>query len=100
MHMSDPISHDDFRHACLRGRAQPRFVATLVAVAGILAALPCAVAENAIAKERAPNTVFILADDLGYTDLACLGRSDVVTPNVDRHAAEGVGATKSYVTRP
>lgn len=47
-----------------------------------------------------PNIVFILADDLGYSDLACLGRSDVLTPNLDRLAAEGVRATQFYVTWP
>jgi arylsulfatase A-like enzyme len=47
-----------------------------------------------------PNIVVILADDLGYSDLACLGRSDVLTPNLDRLAAEGVRATQFYVTWP
>ena len=33
---------------------------------------------------RRPNIVFILADDMGYADVACYGRPDVRTPNIDR----------------
>ncbi len=39
---------------------------------------------------RAPNIVFIMADDLGYADLSCYGRRDYLTPNLDRLAARGV----------
>lgn len=37
-----------------------------------------------------PNIVYILADDLGYGDLACYNKdSKIPTPNLDRLAAEG-----------
>lgn len=45
---------------------------------------------------RAPNIVFIVADDLGYADLGCFGREDYETPNLDRLAASGVALTRSY----
>ena len=45
---------------------------------------------------RPPNIVFILADDLGYADLACYGRPDLRTPNVDRLAATGVRFLQAY----
>jgi len=43
-----------------------------------------------------PNIVFILADDLGYADLACYGRPDIKTPNIDRIGAEGVRLLQAY----
>jgi arylsulfatase A-like enzyme len=45
---------------------------------------------------RPPNIVFILADDLGFADVACYGRPDVRTPNVDRLAAQGVRFLQAY----
>jgi arylsulfatase len=44
-----------------------------------------------------PNVVFILADDLGYSDLGCYG-SDIATPNLDRLAANGLRFTQFYNT--
>jgi arylsulfatase A len=44
------------------------------------------------AQTRKPNIVFILCDDLGYGDLGCYG-SKILTPNLDRMAAEGVRFT-------
>ena len=35
-----------------------------------------------------PNIIFILADDLGVNDLACYGRKEHHTPNLDKLAAE------------
>ena len=37
-----------------------------------------------------PNVVFIMADDLGWTDLACYGSGFYETPNIDRLAAAGL----------
>ncbi len=49
---------------------------------------------------KRPNVVFILADDLGYTDLACYGSKFYETPNIDRLAAEGVRFTDGYTCGP
>lgn len=51
---------------------------------------------------RAPNILFILADDLGYADLGCTGARDVynqsadVSPHLDRMAAQGMRFTHGY----
>ena len=37
-----------------------------------------------------PNIVFIMADDLGYTDVACFGSRYYETPNIDRLASQGM----------
>jgi len=47
-------------------------------------------------EARPPNIVFILADDLGFTDLACFGSKYYETPNLDRLASEGVRFTDGY----
>jgi arylsulfatase A-like enzyme len=51
------------------------------------------------AAER-PNIVFILADDLGYTDVACFGSKYYETPNIDRLAASGIRFTSGYTCGP
>jgi len=43
-----------------------------------------------------PNIVFILADDLGYADVACYGRPDLRTPNIDALAARGTRFVQAY----
>ncbi len=42
------------------------------------------------AEAKQPNIVFIMADDLGYTDLACYGSGYYETPNIDRLASQGM----------
>jgi len=44
-----------------------------------------------------PNIVFILADDLGYSDLGCYG-SEIATPNLDSLAENGLRFTQFYNT--
>src|SRR5215211_2082384 len=47
-----------------------------------------------------PNILFVLADDMGYGDLACYGGQGVQTTNIDRLAAEGIRFTQFYVNSP
>src|SRR2546426_12116693 len=47
-----------------------------------------------------PNLVFILADDLGYTDLACFGSKYYETPNIDRLASQGIRFTDGHTRGP
>lgn len=47
-----------------------------------------------------PNVILILADDLGVNDLACYGRHEHRTPNLDRMAAEGTRFTNAYASCP
>ncbi len=52
--------------------------------------LLCLCAVPSIAAERRPNIVFILADDLGWTDLGVQGSTYYETPNIDRLASQGM----------
>ena len=47
-------------------------------------------------QAKTPNIVLILADDLGYGDLGCYGQTKILTPNIDRLAAEGMRFTQAY----
>jgi arylsulfatase A-like enzyme len=47
-----------------------------------------------------PNIVFVLTDDMGYSDLNCYGGNFAPTPNLDRLAKEGVRFTHFYDNAP
>jgi arylsulfatase len=57
-------------------------------------------ATAAPAEKRPPNVVFILADDLGYTDLGSYGQKKIRTPNIDRIAAGGMRFSQFYSGNP
>ncbi len=48
-------------------------------------------------KPRPKNIVLIVADDLGYGDLGCMGSNLNSTPNLDRMAAEGTTFDNFYM---
>jgi arylsulfatase A-like enzyme len=50
----------------------------------------------AAAASPPPNVVFILADDLGWSDLGCYGADLHETPRIDQLAREGVRFTQAY----
>ena len=43
-----------------------------------------------------PNVIVLLADDLGYGDLACFGHPKIKTPHLDRLASDGIKLTSCY----
>ena len=47
-------------------------------------------------KEKSPNVIFFLVDDLGWSDLGCYGSEFYETPNIDKLANEGVRFTDAY----
>jgi arylsulfatase A-like enzyme len=51
-------------------------------------------------SSQRPNIVLILADDLGINDLACYGRNDHDTPNLDRLASQAMRFTCAYTAQP
>jgi arylsulfatase A-like enzyme len=54
----------------------------------------------AVADERRPNILIIVADDLGYGELTCQGNPQVPTPQIDSIARNGVRFTSGYVSGP
>ncbi|NBS28809.1 MAG: arylsulfatase, partial [Actinobacteria bacterium] len=53
--------------------------------------------ERVSAPKGSPNIVFILVDDLGYSDLGSYG-SEINTPNIDSLASNGLRYTNFHVT--
>lgn len=52
---------------------------------------------HAVAK---PNFVFILMDDMGWTDLGCYGSKFYQSPNIDKLATQGMKFTDAYAACP
>jgi arylsulfatase A len=65
-------------------------------LAWCLVFLGCLLASWGVGAERAPNIIFILADDLGYGDIGAFGQRKIRTPHLDRMAAEGMRFTQHY----
>jgi len=61
-----------------------------------LLVLCCLLGGGCFAAENRPNVVLILADDLGWTDLACYGSDLYQTPRLDQLARQGLRFTQAY----
>src|SRR5688500_18756275 len=68
-------------------------IRTLLVLALVMFSSPLHAAEK-------PNFIVILADDLGYADLACFGGVDIETPELDRMAREGMRLTAFHMAAP
>lgn len=67
-----------------------------LALIGILFTGACSQPNHTEAKK--PNILLILADDLGYNDLGFQGSEELITPNLDALASNGVVFTDAHVT--
>src|SRR5581483_10265793 len=66
----------------------------------LLLAIVATVETKAVSAEGRANVVLIVADDLGYGDIACYGHPQFKTPNLDRMAAEGARLTQFNTPMP
>lgn len=83
----------DFSHS------RRNFLATS-GLAGLAAMTAGASASSARPSTRAPNIVYIMADDMGYADLSCYGAQGYKTPVLDRLAADGLRFRHAYANAP
>ena len=67
-----------------------------VAALSLIALLTGALSSPCVAQDTAPNVVIFYTDDQGTLDVNCYGSTDLVTPNMDRLAAEGIRFTQAY----
>ncbi|MFN5938178.1 MAG: sulfatase-like hydrolase/transferase, partial [Sphingobacteriales bacterium] len=61
----------------------------------ILTFLFISVSSLLIAQTKKPNIIFVLVDDMGFSDLGCYG-GEVKTPNIDRLADQGIKMRSFY----
>ena len=52
--------------------------------------------QKAYAAIKRPNIVFLMTDDQRWDTLGCYGRTDVITPNIDKLAEQGVAFDNAY----
>ena len=69
----------------------PACLAVLCSLLGFLNLIPAFAA-----KAQKPNVILILADDLGWTDLACYGSDFYETPHLDQLARDGMKFIQAY----
>jgi len=74
-------------------------VSLLLCALGTLAIQAASAGDQSRARptRSLPNIIFILVDDMGYSDIGCYG-GEVKTPNIDRLAQNGLRFTSMYNT--
>jgi arylsulfatase A len=77
-----------------------RCIVLLAALAAISAAWLAPGGHAAQTAAPAPSFLILLADDLGYGDIAAYGHPHIRTPNLDRLAAQGLRLTDCYAAAP
>src|SRR5919108_2318012 len=74
-----------------------RLLIPILLLTGCLMGTRPAAQEAAPPTARRPNILFILADDMGFSDAGCYG-GEIQTPNLDRLAKKGLRFTQFYNT--
>lgn len=75
-------------------------VRLLVLIPGFILLMACNSSNRGSLKNSRPNIIFILADDLGWSDLPVYGNSFNEAPNLTRMAGEGLRFTNAYAACP
>ncbi len=71
----------------------------LLAVSSLTCAISFGSSIVAEQPDSRPNIVLIVADDLGWTDLGCMGSEYYETPHIDRLAEQGLKLNSFYVSQ-
>ncbi len=82
----------------MNGLNRRDFLRVMAAAGAGLAGVSKIFAVETAAKK--PNFVFILIDDMGWTDVGCFGSKFYQTPNIDKLAAQGMRFTDAYAACP
>jgi len=52
------------------------------------------------AKEKKPNIIYLMLDEWGYFESGHMGSKDLITPNIDQFARDGMRFTNAYAGAP
>ena len=56
--------------------------------------------QTAAAAPQPPNIIYLMLDEWGYFESGHMGHKDLLTPNIDRFAAEGMRFSNAYAGAP
>jgi arylsulfatase A-like enzyme len=79
-----------------KSETEKRYEKKVIIAAGCMLIVKCLSA--VAAEQRKPNIVFVLIDDMGWSDVGVYGSHFYETPNIDRLAADGMRFTDAYAT--
>lgn len=71
-----------------------------IKVVGLFVLILLACQQSPTLSNSQPNIIFILADDMSYFDLSCLGQTAFDTPNIDNLYNEGLFFSEAYSGAP
>ena len=77
-----------------------KYKCSIIILSALISISSCKEIENIKNQERKPNIIIIYADDLGIGDVSSYGSTELITPNIDRIANEGIKFTNGYATSP
>ena len=66
----------------------------------LLLALLCCAASRAQADDSKANIIYLMLDEWGYFESGHMGNRDLITPNIDQFAVEGMRFTNAYAGAP
>lgn len=72
------------------------FILSVLCIGSVLLQTACSTPQKKKEKQKKPNIIYILADDMGYGDLSCYGQQAFTTPNIDQLASDGIMFTRHY----
>ncbi|QEF97641.1 Arylsulfatase [Stieleria maiorica] len=87
----------------MKGHPVVAIAAAWIVVAGLVVGGSPAAAQSATAQSAAadpPNIIYIMLDEWGYFESGHMGNGDLLTPNIDRFAEEGMRFTNAYAGAP
>ena len=83
-----------------RHEVTTRICLLLVEICLLNILIESALATMAVPEDQPPNIIFILADDLGWSELECYGNPFNETPNLNRLSQDGMRFTDAYAAAP